>query len=231
MTNIALTEMSRQQILLDAQQKARDLLSLIEKNQLLRIGVDEHEISEQIFELAKKEFGVTKHWHKRIVRTGPNSVLPYKANPQNRTVEGNDLVYVDLGPVFEEFEGDIGKTYLLGKDPDKQRLVDDLERIFNTGKVHYLSKPEQTGAQLYDFIIGLCEDAGWNYGNHYAGHIVGEFSHIHIYGDGEEHRIWPKNNMPMNEPSKDGKPRYWILEIHLVDKAGQYGGFFEDILL
>jgi hypothetical protein len=63
-------EISRKQKLLQAQQKARHLLSLIEGNKYIRVGASEEEITKQIFELAKKEFGVTKHWHKRIVR-GP----------------------------------------------------------------------------------------------------------------------------------------------------------------
>ena len=221
---------TRETTLLEAQEKARKLLRRIEDTEIIKIGLTEQEISDQIFELAQHEFGVTKHWHKRIVRTGINSVLPYKANPENRTIEHNDLVYLDLGPVFEDFEGDIGITYLLGKDKAKKKLVDDLESIFEHCKQHYLQNPAQTGAEFFDYIVDTCAAAGWNYGNRYAGHIVGEFSHIQIYGDLPDYRIWPQNDVPMNTPLPDGKARYWILEIHLVDKQGQYGGFFEDLL-
>ena len=216
---------------MQAQNKARQLLALIEEKNIIQVGLSEQEVNDLIFELAKEKFGVTKHWHKRIVRTGINSVLPYKADPENGIIEKNDLVYLDLGPVFEDFEGDIGKTYLLGNDPQKKKLVDDLELIFAICKAYYFSKPEQTGAEFYEYIVKQCQLAGWKYGNLSAGHIVGEFSHIQIYGNFPEHRIWAQNTMPMNTPANDGKIRYWILEIHLVEKDSQYGGFFEDILL
>lgn len=226
-----LEEIRRKEKLLEAQQKAKDLLVLIENNKYLQAGKSEQEISDQIFVLAKEKFGISKHWHKRIVRTGINTVFNYKANPENRIIEENDLVYVDLGPVFEEFEGDIGKTYLLGNDPQKQRLIDDLEKIFKIGKEHYLNNTHQTGAQLYNFIEKECDKAGWLCGNNLVGHIVSEFSHIQLYGDLPENRIWSQNDVPMDEPGKDGKQRYWILEIHLVSKDQKYGGFFEDLLL
>jgi len=231
MSQIVLTEELRKQKLIEAQDKARELLSAIEAKNIVQVGLSEQEVNDQIFSLAQNEFGVTKHWHKRIVRTGINSVLPFKADPENRIIEKNDLVYLDLGPIFEDFEGDIGQTYLLGEDPDKKRLVEDLQKIFQICKLYYFERPEQTGAQYYDFIVEQCHKAGWNYGNRAAGHIVGEFSHIQIFGDLPEHRIWPENTVPMNMPGKDGRIRYWILEIHLVDKAAKYGGFFEDILL
>ncbi len=225
------SEISRKQMLLQAQENARRLLSLIEENNYIKVGASEQEISEQIFELARKEFGVTKHWHKRIVRAGINSVLTFKADPENRIIEMNDLVYVDLGPVFEEFEGDIGKTYLIGTDVKKQKLIEDLENIFNQGKAHYLNNPDQSGADLYNFVVQQAQAAGWNFGNDAAGHIISEFSHIQIYGRLLENRICAENGLPMSAAGKDEKARYWILEIHLVDKQAKYGGFFEDILL
>jgi Xaa-Pro dipeptidase len=231
MSGTAVNEGLIQEKLLEAQQKARDLLGLIEKNNLIRVGVTEKEVTDEIFELAAKEFGVSKHWHKRIVRTGINTVLTYKENPENRTIENNDLVYADLGPVFDGFEGDIGKTYLVGDDPDKKRLVADLERIFDIGKDFYVNRPSMTGAELYEFIIEECNAAGWIYGNNTVGHVVGEFSHNHMFGDGPENNIWPANTLSMTAPGKNGRQRYWILEIHLVDQDKKYGGFFEDILL
>jgi hypothetical protein len=34
----------------------------------------------------------------------------------------------------------------------------------------------------------------------------------------------------MNTPDVDGRPRNWILEIHLLDPTGAFGGFYEDRL-
>jgi Xaa-Pro aminopeptidase len=216
--------------LLEAQRKARKLLEEIENRKLIAIGSTEKDITDRIYDLAFELFGTKKHWHKRIVRSGPNTVYSYKVDPPNLELKAEDLVYLDLGPVFDQFEGDIGKTYLLGSDPDKERLIEDLERIFFESKAFYARDPAMPGAQLWSKVIELSQQAGWAFGNNHAGHIVGEFSHTQRYGDLAEHRINALNNLPMNTPGSDGQTRHWILEIHLVDRNRNYGGFFEDLL-
>lgn len=147
-----------------------------------------------------------------------------------RTIESDDTVYVDLGPVFEEWEADIGRTYLMGDDPIKSRLIDDLERIFRRGQAHCNARPNITGAALYAFAQGLAEDAGWRFGGAIAGQVVGEFPHARLPGDKELNRISPRNLLPMSDPDGLGQPRHWILEIHLVHRAGTFGGFYEQLL-
>ena len=219
-----------EQGLLDAQSKAKQLLREIEDKNLIVVGVSESEITEKIYQLAFELFGTKKHWHKRIVRSGENTVLAYSANPPDRILQNGDLVYVDLGPVFDEFEADIGKTYLLGGNPDKEKLIADLERIFTEVKEFYLLQPDITGVALWLKVIELTEQAGWKFGNYHAGHIIGEFAHKQKYGDLPEHRISPLNKIPMNTLAPDGKRHHWILEIHLVHPQDLYGGFFEDLL-
>jgi Xaa-Pro aminopeptidase len=220
----------QEQQLAQAQDKARQLLKAIEEKGLIVIGYTEKQISDRIYDLAFEMFGAKKHWHKRVVRTGENTLYSYKVDPPDRPICQGDLVYLDLGPVFDNFEGDIGKTYLLGNDPVKAKLIQDLERIFAQGKEFYLDNPAMTGAQLWEKVLELTEQAGWQFGNNHAGHIVGEFSHIQRYGDSPDHRINALNHLPMNTPGDDGLRRHWILEIHLVDKEGGFGGFFEDLI-
>ena len=43
---------------------------------LLTPGRAEAEINEEIFELCASHFGTRKHWHKRLVRTGANTIHP-----------------------------------------------------------------------------------------------------------------------------------------------------------
>jgi Xaa-Pro dipeptidase len=216
--------------LLAAQRKARKLLEQTESRNLIKVGATEKEITEQIYELAFELFGTKKHWHKRIVRAGANTFYSYRENPPDLQIQKDDLVYLDLGPVFDEYEGDIGKTYLLGSDPDKERLVKDSERIFYACKSYYTENPSMSGAELWAKVLELTEDAGWKFGNNHAGHLVGEFSHTQRYGDKPENRINELNQMPMNTPGADGEKRHWILEIHLVDQNDSYGAFFEDLL-
>lgn len=40
-----------------------------------------------------------------------------------------------------------------GQDPEKHKLNKALVTVFDTCKQHYLSKPEMTGAELFDFVM------------------------------------------------------------------------------
>src|SRR5215469_13407165 len=132
-----------------AQAKALKLFDAIERDGLVRAGVTERQVEDEIGVLAEREFGVEKHWHRRIVRSGPNSVTIAGDNPPVRAIAADDIVYVDLGPVFEAWEADIGKSYVLGDDPEKYRLVADLPRLFEQVRAHYHRDPGMSGAALY----------------------------------------------------------------------------------
>lgn len=62
--------------LIAAEQDAIRLFDLIEQRQILKPGQTEEQATQAIFDLARAEMGVQRYWHKRIVRSGPNSVLP-----------------------------------------------------------------------------------------------------------------------------------------------------------
>jgi Xaa-Pro dipeptidase len=42
----------------------------------------------------------------------------------------DDIVFLDFGPVFEEWEADFGWTYVVGNDPLKHKLRRDIEEAF-----------------------------------------------------------------------------------------------------
>jgi Xaa-Pro aminopeptidase len=223
-------EDSRRAELERAQAQALKLFDAIERDSLIRAGVSERQVEDQIGQLAEREFGVEKHWHKRIVRAGANSVTIAGDNPPVRTIAENDIVYVDLGPVFEAWEADIGKSYVLGDDPEKHRLVADLRRLFEQVQTHYHHDPGMSGAELYAYAQNAARDAGWRFGGQIAGHIVSEFAHALIPGDKALNRISPLNPKPMTDPDGKGQHRHWILEIHLVAEDGSFGGFYERLL-
>ena len=88
--------------LLDAQAKVAELFAAIEPRRIIAAGVREVEASNAIRDLAAGMFGVDRHWHKRIVRAGPNMLQPYRQNPPDRVITADDIVFCDFGPVFEE---------------------------------------------------------------------------------------------------------------------------------
>ncbi len=86
--------------LLAAERKAEALLAAIETQGLVRPGRTESEVDQDIYALAEQSFGVRKHWHKRIVRSGPNTVRIFAENPPVRAITEDDTVFLDLGPVL-----------------------------------------------------------------------------------------------------------------------------------
>lgn len=223
--------MSTRASLLEAEARGMALFDAIERAGFVAPGRSEREVDADIYALAERDFGVKVHWHKRVVRAGPNTICTFYDDPPVRLIGPDDIVYLDLGPVFADWEADIGRSYALGDDPDRQRLVADLPRLFDVVKARYEVSPDMTGAELYAFAQKAADDAGWLFGGTIAGHIVGEFPHAQrVPGDRALHRIAPGNDKRMRDPDRNGDDRHWILEIHLIDKMRTFGGFYERLL-
>ena len=196
----------------------------------MRASLTEGAISEAIFALGADAFGTRRHWHRRVVRSGPNTRLPFSALPADRAVESDDIVSIDLGPVFGDWEADFGRTYVIGTDPAKLRLREDLELLFRTCREYFLVHPDITGAEFHDHVVRACAARGWGFGGSHAGHLIGRFPIATAKRNAARNRIRPDNHVPMSAPNSDGSPRTWILEIHLLDPTGAFGGFYEDVL-
>lgn len=206
------------------------LFNEIVEKELIRAGVEETALNTSIYELAEQLFGVKTYWHKRIVRSGPNTLLPYADNPPNRTMSEDDIVFLDFGPVFENWEADFGRTFVLGDDPLKHKLRADAEAAFAEGKKHFQNTPNIRASQLFDWVVRYGKERGWEFGGPMAGHLIGQFPHERIPDDKVSLYIHPENHDEIRQPGSDGLPRHWILEIHFVDRQRQIGAFFEELL-
>lgn len=216
--------------LVAAQEKAIALFAEVETRGLVAPGVGELEASDRIRDLANEMFGTTKHWHKRIIRSGPNTLAPYRDNPPDRIIEADDIAFADFGPIFEEFEADFGRTYVFGDDPAKHRLRDGLPRIFDAGRAAFAADPDISGRQLYAEVERLAAEAGWAIGTWHTGHLVGEFPHETNDGAKTESYIVPDNTTALRRTDRAGRTSHWILELHLVDAERGFGGFYEQLL-
>jgi Xaa-Pro dipeptidase len=223
-------EQLRTERLLDAQDKAARLFAQVEQRQIVVPGVSERQASDTIRDLAAELFDVDRHWHKRVVRAGPNTLQPYRQNPPDRVIDADDIVFCDFGPIFEGWEADFGRTFVLGDDPVKRRLRDDLPVIWQAGRDYFEAHPDVTGGQLFAHVVALSEQAGWEFGGTIAGHLVGEFPHQEIDGADIESYIAPGSDGPMRRLDSAGQQCHWILEVHLVDRARRFGGFHEELL-
>jgi Xaa-Pro dipeptidase len=221
---------SKAAALLDAQNKAQALFDEVEAQKIIHPGSSEIRINDEIYAVAEKMYGIKQYWHKRIVRAGSNTLLPYDENPPDMIVEEDDVVFVDLGPVFQAWEADFGRTFVLGDDPLKHKLVRDIETAFMQGKKYFEEQPDITARDLYEYAQALAKQAGWEYGGPIAGHLIGQFPHERIPGDKITYYVHPENPNRMRELDASGEERHWILEIHFVDREKQFGGFYEELL-
>jgi Xaa-Pro aminopeptidase len=216
--------------LIEAQSKAEKLFDEVGARGVIAAGVTEVEASDAIRDMAAEMFGVSQHWHKRIVRAGPNTLEVFQSDPPDRILEDDDIAFCDFGPVFEAWEADFGRTFVIGDDPHKLRLRDALPVVFAAGRAFFQSEPGITGEQLYAHIRQLAADHNWSFGGQIAGHLVGEFPHENIDGEGIKSLIAPGNTTTMRRTDRVGQLCHWILEVHLVDRERQIGGFYEQLL-
>lgn len=223
-------ELVRAERLLAAQDMAEALFAEVQARGILAPGVRETEASNAIRDLAAELFDVDRFWHKRIVRAGVNTLQPYRENPPDRVIAADDITFCDFGPIFQAWEADFGRTFVLGDDPVKHRMRDDLLPIWRAGRAYFDAHPDITGEQLYAHMVTLAEAAGWEFGGSIAGHVVGQFPHETIDGDRIESYIAPGSTTPMRCTDRNGQTAHWILEVHLVDRARGFGGFHEELL-
>lgn len=217
--------------LIEAERKAEILFKTIEDRNLVIAGKTEKQLNTEVFNLAFELFGIKKFWHKRIVRAGENTLLPYKENPPDLIIQKDDIMFFDFGPVFEEWEADLGKTYVLGNNEKKLKLKQDVELAWKEGKIYFdKHKTKLTGADFYNYTKELAAKYGWEYGNIHCGHLIGNFPHEKILGEDEINYIHPNNHQLMSEKDKNGNERFWIYEIHFIDKKLKIGGFFEQLV-
>lgn len=213
-----------------AQDKAAQLFAEVVSSGMIRPGMLESELSEAIDALARARCGLRRHWHRRIVRCGQNTQLTYYDDAADLRIAADDLVVIDLGPVFGEWEADFGRTYVLGSDPAKQRLVADITTAFALGRRHYEANPPLTAGELYDYVHRLAGEFGWEFGAPTAGHLIGHFPHEQAPRNSRRFSIRSGCDTPLREPDAAGRARHWILEIHFIDQARRIGAFCEELL-
>ena len=214
-----------------AEQKASELFDAIVDRGLIKSGITESELNTAIYNLAYELQGIRKFWHKRIVRAGANTLLPYAENPPDHTLLDNDILFLDFGPVYDEWEADFGKTYVLGNDLQLHKLATDAERLWDIGAAYIHQEFNTlTAADTYAYIKTLVEQSGWRYGNEHCGHLIGNFPHERLSGEEKRNYLHPENTSFLREPDLAGRERFWILEMHIIDDVLGRGAFVEKMI-
>jgi hypothetical protein len=131
----------------------------------------------------------------------------------------DDIFLIDIGPVFEKWEGDGGDTFVTGTNVDKARAAADARKLFHTVRRAW-EKEKASGKVLYEFAVAEAEKMGWVLNMDLSGHRISEFPH-------EAHYAGPMADVDFT-PSAGP---LWVLEIHIRHPTEKYGAFYEDMLL
>ncbi|MEO7174810.1 MAG: M24 family metallopeptidase, partial [Saprospiraceae bacterium] len=171
------------------------------------------------------------HWGKKIVRTGLNTLQPYASNPTDLAIKDDDILFFDFHPVFDGWEADLGRTYVLGNDPLKIKIREAVETAWYEGNAWYYNQTKLTGAEFFNYATDLANRYGYEFGNAIAGHILGKFPHEQPDDPNDLcFDVHPDNHDDILQSDKHGNKRHWMLELHFVDKQNNIGAFFEQLL-
>ncbi|MBC7849740.1 MAG: aminopeptidase P family protein [Chitinophagaceae bacterium] len=207
------------------------LLEAVENSKLIVAGKSEARLAAEVTELAFDKFGITDHWHKKIVRTGLNTLATYPENPPDRVIQPDDILFIDFGPTVDGYEADLGRTYVLGNDPVKKKLKNDVESAWYEIQAWLRLQQSAPASKVFQFAVDKAREYGWEFGGMIAGHIVGKYPHEQpIDPTSLELDIHPQNDNDIFLRDANGEERHWILELQFVDRQRQIGGYFEQLL-
>jgi Xaa-Pro aminopeptidase len=217
--------------LLHAQNTSLHFFKAIEESHLIVAGKSEEQLNFEVCDLALQKFGIEEHWHKIIVSSGKNTLAIYPDNPPIRIIDKDDILFIDLGPIVEGYEADIGRTYVLGNNPQKLQLKNDVEKAWYDIQAWYQKQTTLKASRLFEYAAQKAKALGWEFGGQIAGHIVGKYPHEQPADPQSlELDIHPENHNDIFLRDADGNKRHWILELQFIDRQNEIGGYFEQLL-
>jgi Xaa-Pro aminopeptidase len=166
-----------------------------------------------------KEKGVVRQWHQPHIRFGSNTLKGYdeKSDP-DIILKEEDIYFFDIGPVWDGYEGDAGRTFVVGKNSEMRRCAHDVETVFEEVKDRWI-KSGDNGVKLYRYAEELTGSMGWvlclRTG---SGHRLSDFPHA----------LYHKGSLA-NYEGNVSECR-WVLEIQIRHPELPFGAFFEDLL-
>lgn len=214
-----------------AQNTTLKLFETAMNNGLVAAGKTESQLAAEITALALEKFEIKQHWHKKIVRSGPNTLAIYRDDPPDRIIQPDDILFLDFGPVVDGYEADIGRTCVLGNDPLKHKQKKDVEEAWYSIQQWCRDKTTLKASDLFHFAVKKANEYGWEFSGDIAGHIVGKYPHEQPADPKSlELDIHPGNDNDIYMPDANGNKRHWILELQFTDKERQTGSYFEQLL-
>jgi Xaa-Pro aminopeptidase len=203
-------------LLQEARNKALEVI--LEASKAIVPGVTENQAQILIKEIQLRK-GASKAWHAPQIRFGENTLLAFgEKGQENLSLKTNDIFFFDIGPIFDGHEGDVGRPFVVGNDPEMLKCCKDAEQIWKEVRDHWKNK-NVSGPQLYLFAQKTAEKLGWVLTlNNANGHRISDFPHA------------AKARGTIAGFEKVPMPNRWILEIQIRHPKRPFGAFFEDLL-
>lgn len=201
--------------LLEAREQSRAAVAAIAAR--IRPGMTEPEaeaIAADVFE----DLGFERVWHPTHIRFGINTLKLYKERSEPGVVlGGQDLFFIDIGPVWAGHEGDYGDTFVLGDDPEMHAIARAARELFDAIAARW--REGLSGRALYAEAEAGARAMGYELNLGAPGHRLGDFPHaVHRAGHLAAADFPPS-------------PGLWVLEIQLRHPTRPIGAFFEDLLV
>lgn len=201
--------------LLEARQKTKAVV----RETALRVetGMTEEDGLNLIDKMLDK-YGSENKWHPNRFRIGPNTTKSFREESEpGITLGENDLFFIDIGPVFENHEGDFGETFIHGRLLEYSKISEASKTIFKKTSEAWKMKA-LNGQDLYAFAKEKALKMGYELIPKMKGHRLSEFPHaLHFKGGLSEIETHPTAQL-------------WILEILIRHPTENFGAFYEDLL-
>lgn len=181
-------------------------------------GLSEKLARSMIQEIQEK-MGAAKSWHPPQIRFGENTVLPFgKVGREDVVLQKDDIFFFDIGPIFDGHEGDVGRAFTLGSDPEMKKCCIDAEKLWQIVRDRW-AKQNVRGPELYEFATAEASRMGWVLSLEKAeGHRIADFPHI------------AKSRGSIEGFAGPLTANRWILEIQIRHPHRPFGAFYEDLL-
>lgn len=185
-------------------------------------GIQPGMLEETAVEYARqvlKEAQMVRGWHGIHVRFGPNTLKPFgvPSEPGVR-LRDNDIFFIDIGPVWQKWEGDGGDTFVVGNDPQMHQAKQAVREVFNRVRAKWLAD-RVSGQDLYQYAAAQARSLGWELNLHMSGHRLADFPHAALHkGSLADAPFSPSNAL-------------WVLEIQIRHPERPFSAFYEDLLL
>ena len=165
-----------------------------------------------------RSMGASHTWHPTYVRFGDDSIkTPRQPIHRQRRLRASDIAVIDIGPVWNGYEGDFGDTFVFGDRELHHQCAEAARLVFAATRQAWHAG--LTGRALYDHAERSAARDGWLLERDLAGHRVSDFPHA-LYG--------PSRLAELEIPPADA---VWVLEIQLRHPVEPVGAFYEDVLV